>query len=339
MSIINRQPVLTNDLRFLLAVLFLCVFAALGGMLSGCQQRPLHQPTAPNGCTRIVSLSPSITEVLYALDLGPQVAGVTRYCKFPKEAQKKPQVGGYIDPDSEALLRLKSDLVVLREEQNQLSHQLKGLGFRLLPVDHRNASGILKSIDQVGALCDRKAEAQQLRATLERDIEAVRQAVAKTNNRPKVLVVLDRDVQSEKLHWAFVAGEDGFYDWLIENAGGTRAVPAGQKGFMQVSPEGILRMNPDVIIETTESHGPDTARLSQAEQNRLAEKQWRSLPQVSAVKNHRIYHFSQDYMVIPGPRFPRVLEQFAQAIHPEINWKHESVTSASNRIPASAAAR
>jgi iron complex transport system substrate-binding protein len=324
MSTTDRQRVLTNvNLRFLLAVLFLFFLSFLGG----CKKTPLHQNVSQSGCERVVSLSPSITEVLYALDLGPQVAGVTRYCKFPAEAQKKPQVGGYIDPDSEALLRLKPDLVVLREEQHQLIQQLRGLGFHLLTVDHRNASGILKSIDQVGRACHQEAQARQLRATLERDIAAVQAQIRTTTHRPKVLVVLDRDVQSEKLHWAFVAGEDGFYDWLIENAGGIRAVPAGQRGFMQVSPEGILRMNPDVIIETTESHGPDAAKLSQAQQNALAEKQWRSLPQVSAVKNHRIYHFSQDYMVIPGPRFPRVLEKFAQAIHPEINWKHEPATA------------
>lgn len=320
MSTTDRQRVLHNlNLRFLLAVFFLAFLS----FFAACKKMPLHHNASPGGCERVVSLSPSITEVLYALDLGPQIAGVTRYCKFPSAARKKPQVGGYIDPDSEALLRLKPDLVVLREEQTRLIQQLRGLGFHLLTVDHRNASGILKSIDQLGRACHREAQAQRLRASLEWDIASVEARIRQTTHRPKVLVVLDRDVQSEKLHWAFVAGEDGFYDWLIEKAGGTRAIPAGQKGFMQVSPEGILRMNPDVIIETTESHGPDAARLPQAQQNALAERQWASLSSVSAVKNHRIYHFSQDYMVIPGPRFPRVLEKFAQAIHPEINWKHE----------------
>lgn len=320
----RKERITSFWIRSLLAVIFLFAF-----LLAGCRQAPLHKAALSTGCERVVSLSPSITEVLYALDLGPQVAGVTRYCKYPPQARKKPQVGGYIDPDAEALLRLRPDLVVLREEQTQLVHQLRGLGFPLLTVDHRNTEGILKSIDQVGHVCHREKQAQALRQTLSGDIEAVRSRIKTTRQRPSVLVVIDRDVQSEKVHWVFVAGEDGFYDWLVENAGGKNAVPSGKKGFLQISPEGILRMNPDVIIETTASVGPGASASSESDRNREIEKQWGGLSQVSAVKNHRVYHFGQDYMVIPGPRFTKVLRAFAQVIHPELDWKHEPRSASS----------
>lgn len=301
----------------------------LGGMMlaSGCVQRTPLNAKLDTACQRVVSLSPSITEVLYALDLGPQIAGVTRYCKYPPAARQKPQVGGYIDPDAEALLRLRPDLVVLREEQTQLIGQLRGLGFRLLTVDHRNTAGILNSLEQVGQVCHRQRQARALRQSLERDIEAVQFRLEKTRKRPTVLVVIDRDVQSAKVHWVFVAGQDGFYDWLVHRAGGQNVVPAGKKGFLQISPEGILRLNPDVIIETTASIGPGFNGSSQTAINQATERQWASLSQVSAVKNHRVYHFNQDYMVIPGPRFPKVLKQFAQAIHPELDWNHELLRS------------
>ncbi|WP_373531692.1 ABC transporter substrate-binding protein [Vampirovibrio sp.] len=325
-AIFTRQP--WAGWFCLLTLLVLCLIG-----FSGCGKSALKSARSDTSCERVVSLSPSITEVLYALDLGPQIAGVTRYCKYPPAAVQKPKVGGYVDPDSEALLRLRPDLVALREEQTQLVGQLKGLGFRLLTVDHRNTAGILKSLDQVGLACHRVPQARALRQSLERDIEAVRRRLAATSKRPSVLVVIDRDVHAAKVHWAFVAGQDGFYDWLIHSAGGKNALPAGKKGFLQISPEGILRMNPDVIIETTASIGPgfgtlsQVSQVSQAEKNKAAEAQWASLSEVSAVKNHRVYHFNQDYMVIPGPRFPKVLRQFAQAIHPELDWNHEPTRS------------
>lgn len=327
MSTSNRQQTLTKLSRFyrvsgLLAVIFLFSF-----FLSGCRKAPLYQAELSSGCERVVSLSPSITEVLYELDLGPQVAGVTRYCKYPLAAQKKPQVGGYVDPDSEALIRLKPDLVIMREEQTQLARQLKGLGFSVMGVDHRNTEGILESIERIGKVCRREGQAQRLNQDLRRRIEAVRSEISKAKTRPSVLVVLDRDIQSEKLHWAFVAGEDGFYDWLIEHAGGKNAVPEGKKGFLQVSPEGILRMNPDVIIETTATVG---RAITTEEIARKTEKQWANLSRVSAIQNHRLHHFRQDYMVIPGPRFIQILEQFAQAVHPELDWKHDQPAAAAS---------
>lgn len=307
--------------RALLAILFWALVT-----LSACVKTSLpsaRQTSLNSACQRVVSLSPSITEVLYALDLGDQVAGVTRYCKYPKVAQRKPQVGGYVDPDTEALLRLKPDLVILRGEQIQLSHQLRALGFPLLAVDHQTVPGILASIDAVGQVCRREVQARELHQQLQDQINRIAATLKQASHRPTVLVVLDRNVQSEKLKWAFVAGEDGFYNQLVEKAGGRNVLPSHKKGFLQISAEGILRLNPDVIIETTESLGPAHAPLSQAQQNAMAEAQWQSLPQVAAVKHHRVYHFGQDYMVIPGPRFPQILKRFAEAIHPELHWEHE----------------
>jgi iron complex transport system substrate-binding protein len=316
---------ITQRLAWLLCLMIL--FLAGLTLVSGCVRRAPLNASLDTACQRVVSLSPSITEVLYALDLGPQIAGVTRYCKYPLAARQKPKVGGYIDPDAEALLRLRPDLVVLREEQTQLIGRLRGLGFRLLTVDHRNTAGILNSLEQVGQVCHRQRQARALRQSLEQDIEAVRFRLQETRKRPRVLVVIDRDVQSAKVHWLFVAGQDGFYDWLVHRAGGQNVVPAGKKGFLQISPEGILRMNPDVIIETTASIGPGFNGSSSTAINHTAERQWASLSQVSAVKNRRVYHFNQDYMVIPGPRFPKVLRLFAQAIHPELDWNHEPLPS------------
>ncbi len=326
MSISGRQifPVCRSRMGILVVIFLLS--------LSGCRQSLAHAPR--HGCDRIVSLSPSITEVLYALDLGPNVVGVTRYCRYPADARTKPKVGGYVDPDAEALIRLQPDWVMVREEQTQLRHQLTGLGFRLLPVDHRNAPGILNSIRQIGKTCQREPEANALIQSLQTQIAQVTERVKTTRQRPKVLVVIDRDVQSDRLHWAFVAGQDGFYDWMITQAGGQNAVPAERKGFLQISPEGILKLNPDVILETTASIGPDQTGDASIKMNGIrpvSDRTWQALQRVSAVKAHRVYHLTADYMVIPGPRFVSILRRFAQAIHPELDWSYEPPATAASR--------
>lgn len=312
MSSCNRPHSLGSKLMALLSTIMLTV------ALVGCRKQATFPSLATHTrCQRIVSLSPSVTEVLFALNLGKQVVGVTKFCHYPPEAQKKSSVGGYVDPDMEMLLRLKPDLVIVRQEQTALIQDIRNLGIPVLPVDHRDTDGILASFTQIGRVCHRDAQATAMVHRLQAQVDAIQKKTLSARTRPSVLVVVDRDSRADRIRWAYVAGEDGFYDRLIRQAGGKNVLPTGRKGFLQISSEGILRMNPEIIIETLPSIG------GVGDSSGDAWKQWASLPQVAAVKHHRIYLFSQDYMVIPGPRYVQVLEQFAHAIHPELDWKHD----------------
>src|SRR5262249_27820636 len=102
---------------------------------------------------RSVSLAPSGTEALFEAGLGPRVAGVTSYCRFPREVLALPKVGGYLTPSYEALVALHPDLVVTLPEQADLEPRLRALGFPLMRVDHRSLEGIVRSIEQLGDRC------------------------------------------------------------------------------------------------------------------------------------------------------------------------------------------
>jgi len=122
------------------------------GSLAATDGRP--PPKAGHApCGRIVSLAPSITESLFALGVGDQVVGVTRYCNYPPEARAKEKVGGYQDLNYEAVLALKPDLVVLLPEHDKASQDLENLGLNLLSVDHRSIEGILDSFDVLTGAC------------------------------------------------------------------------------------------------------------------------------------------------------------------------------------------
>src|SRR5690606_17941429 len=93
--------------------------------------------TKQNDCARIVSLAPSITETIYDLSLGSNLVGVTRFCKYPKEATLLPQIGGLLDPNIEAIVSLRPTLVVVLTEQSDIANRLKQLGLKTISVEHR----------------------------------------------------------------------------------------------------------------------------------------------------------------------------------------------------------
>lgn len=316
-------------------------FAAF--LLTGCRAQPSQPLSDTTRCQRIVSLSPSVTETLYALHLGARIVGVTRFCRYPIEARQKPQVGGYLDPDLEALLRLQPDLVVLRQEQAGVLDKLHRLHIVTLPVEHRSTEGILTSFRQIGQRCGKEQQAHRIAQALEARIQAIQHKTAAATTRPRVLVVVDRDsnpLSASTIRWVYAAGEDGFYSRLLSGAGARNALPEGRRGFLQMSAESILRLDPDIIIEIIPSLGSShAARVA-------AQKSWRASPSLSrlkAVRNGRLLLLSQDYLVIPGPRFAQALSHFARIIHPELNWSEPTpgnapgnTESAGTRHPDSA---
>ncbi len=284
-----------------------------GASLSG---SPAAQTSARAelSCARLISFSPSITEVVYALGLENQLVGVTRFCKYPLDAQKKSSVGGYLDPNLESVIRLRPTLVLLRQEQVDLRGNLANLQLPSFSVEHRSAAGILQSFRQIGQVCHREPQAEQLVAQLETEIHRIQQKTRRAKTRPRVLVVVDRDVRYGSIRQVYVAAHDQFYDWMLTQAGGQNAYPVEGQGFAEISTEGILRMNPDVILELL----PSLAKHPQTPEALF--RPWRGLERVSAVKTHRVYQLTEEYMGIPGPRFVRILDRFARILHPELDW-------------------
>ena len=262
--------------------------------------------------TRIVSMAPSITEILFALGLADRVVGVTRYCDWPPEAKTKPQIGGYVDPNYEAVLVLRPDLVVLLESHADIRTKLSKLGLKTLSVKHETLSDIKASIMEVGKRCGVRAQAEAVNKSIDIRIEAIREKVAGTQC-PLVLVSVGRDNTSKRLGMVYVAGPSTFYSEVIQLAGGKNAIEEGG-GYPQLSIEGLIRINPDVIIDLVGEQkasglSPETIRT-----------QWETLGGVNAVKSKRIYVISDNYALHPGPRFPQLVETFAKQIHPEASW-------------------
>jgi iron complex transport system substrate-binding protein len=262
---------------------------------------------------RIVSMAPSITETLYVLGLSDRLVGVTRYCTYPPAVQKLPKVGGFFDPNFEAMVALKPELVILLEEHEQSLPGFQKLGLNTTIVCHKYIDGIIDSLRTIARVCGVEAQGRRVADDIQSRLDRVRKKTAHSK-RPRVMIAIDRIQGSGGLVDVYIAGNDGYFDKMIELAGGENAYHRTLVRFPVVSTEGIMRINPDVIVDMVS--GVDTEHF-QPEQT-LAD--WRSLTNVEAVKQHRIYAFNRDYAIVPGPRFIRFVEDLARLLHPEIDW-------------------
>ena len=261
-------------------------------------------------------MSPSITETLYALGLGDRVVGVGRDCHYPPEVEnvkKTGNVGGYYDPNLEVIVALKPDLVIMLEEQALALPNFEKLGLETLAISHQTVTGVIESFGTIGGKCGRGPEGRQMARDLQNRVDRIRR---RTRNlpRPRVLFVLDRTFGRGHLSDLYVAADDNYIDTIIDWAGGKNAYSRRGVRYPVVSTEGILGLNPDVIVDLVQQ-----GLVRQFGRQKLLDD-WNDVKGVNAVKNGRVLLFDQDYACVPGPRFIRLVEDLARQIHPEVDW-------------------
>lgn len=266
---------------------------------------------------RIVSLAPSITEILFSLQLGDRIVGVTRYCDYPASAKALPQVGGYVDPNYEAIVSLRPDLVILLTSHRDAKVELEKMGFRTLTTPQYTVNDVHEAIRLIGECCGVPEKAGPMLDSLATRTRAVRHAI-EGKAAPRVLVCIGRDTASGKLAGMYIAGRNGLYDDIIEMAGGANAYRDEKVGYPQLSADGVLQLDPDVIIDLVTHITPGGETTEQIA------RQWDPLRPVKAVRNRRVHVIVGTHALRPGPRYIEFLEQVARLLHPEAFGKEPS---------------
>ncbi len=262
---------------------------------------------------RIVSLSPSTTETLFALGLGDRVFGVTRFCNYPPEARRRKRVGGYLDPNYEAIALLAPDLVILLPEQERAGRFLDELGIGHITVDNKTVRDILGTIERIGTTCGAGEAARALVDSIETRMALIRETIEGLP-RPRVLVAVERAVEAGTLREVYVAGKGTHYDELLHAAGGVNAYPGKRINYPMLTAEGIIQCNPEIIIDIRPLLEADSPRIERVV------REWETVSAVEAVRGGRVHVLTGNYAVIPGPRFITLLERMARIIHPDVNW-------------------
>lgn len=248
---------------------------------------------------RIISLAPSITEILFALQLDVRVVGVTSYCDFPAAAQAKEKVGDTLKPNLERLIALQPDLVLIStaSQLEKITQQLDQLGIPVFVTNPKSVAGVLVSIRKIGELTDTTPRAEELAAEMEARITAVQHEVTAAT-APRVLYIL-------QLSPLITAGKNTFINDLITQAGGRSISGEEAADYPQFSRETALARAPEVII-VPESHGTELVNIEAVRQ---------AFATTPAIKNNRLVRVNPDLIDRPGPRIVEGLEALRAGIH------------------------
>lgn len=254
---------------------------------------------------RIVSLSPSNTEILFALGLDKQIAGVTKYCDYPSEALKKPKVGGFADPSLELIVNAKPDLVLAGSIHRELVQRLEELKIHVVVLEPKSIEQVLEKITLAGKVTGANTEAQNLVKNLQKQINEVKAKVKNLpeDKKPRVFFELYQDPLTT------IGGKSYIHD-LLTAAGGKNITGSLKQEWLTYSTEQILAQDPEVII-FVRMHG--SKQMAEQVKRR---PNWQN---ISAVKNDRVYYLSNENIVLrPGPRLGEGLKTLAGMIHPDI---------------------
>lgn len=249
---------------------------------------------------RIVSLAPSITEMLFAMDAGDQIVGVTDFCDYPPEALKKPKVG-YSNPNLESLVALQPDLVVAPNDflKPDVIVRLEQLKIPVFILADKNVEDIFVHIQTLGRIIGRSPKADAVAMQLREQVAAIKERIQRMAP-VRMLYVLN----SQPL---ITVGPGSFIDQLIGMAGGINVAAKSATPYPRLSMEAVLQEDPEVLVfPVGKAEG-----ISESEQ-----QTWRQWSTMTAVKRGRFHQISADWLNRPGPRIANGLQALAAILHP-----------------------
>lgn len=256
---------------------------------------------------RIVSLSPSITEGLFQLGLGGNVVGVTTFCKRPVGALNKPKIGTVMEPNIEAIVSIRPDIVIASETNPpQYLDRLRSLGIRtmVLPPE-KSYADICRNFLTLGTALGAERSARSLIAFADQRINTIRRNI---ETAAPVRVFWEAGAQP-----LVTMGPGTFIDQLISMGGGSNIARRSPVRYMRYSREEVLKQDPEVIILVT---------MGDVTRNEIVA--WRKYKALRAVKNNRIYVVDAHSVCSPTPMaFAEGLEMVSKLLHPHIFAGHK----------------
>jgi iron complex transport system substrate-binding protein len=289
-----------------------CTLLLVAAGSAGCRAdrapAPATRGPAPR---RIISLAPNAAEIIAALGASDRLVAVSDFCVYPPELNALPRVGGLFNPDLEAIVTLRPDLIVLRGRSASLERLCADRGIRVFLDPTESFDDIYVAIRELGDLLDRRQEAAALEGEMRRRLVAVAGAVA-GRVRPRVFVTVAR--RPDSLAGILTASRGTFVHEIITRAGGDNVFSGTDIDYPQVSPEAILAAQPDVIVEAMPEAEPS------AELERSVRDLWRRLGSLPASQTGRVFILTEDNALIPSPRVVEVIERLARRLHPGVEF-------------------
>ncbi|MDQ4120160.1 MAG: cobalamin-binding protein [Acidobacteriota bacterium] len=298
--------------------IFFIIFVLLAAVLpsAACHSKlahPASNPTAreatddlgrkikiPARIERVVSLAPSLTENVFAVGGGEKLVGVTSYCDYPAEAQKIAKIGDTINPNLEAIVAQKPQLVLVTtaSQIESFTQRMEDRGIAVFVTNPKNLEDVLRNLRQFGEFLETTEKAEQLVRNLQKRISDIENRV-KNENTIRTFIQISPE--------PFTVGRDSFVTDLIRRAGGESVTKDVAESYPRISKETALASQPEAIILS--------AGGAMGEGNNEPADIFKESP---AVKNNRVYKINGDFLARPGTRLVDGLEEIARALHPQV---------------------
>jgi iron complex transport system substrate-binding protein len=235
--------------------------------------------------------------------------GVTDFCEYPPEACQLSSIGGMTNPHMEVLVSLQPDLVIHLSHSERIAKNLETLGIPSMKITMDTLDDILSSIKLLGSTLGDVKVSEKLLKKLTDGIKFYKNKLKDMTPKETLLLLGDSSDPGRDL---YATGPGTFLHELLEISGGKNILNNSMAKYPRLSKEYIIEKSPEIIIEA----GPKSRLTKEQIEKRLSG--WKRFPTIRAVQTDKVHYISADYMLIPGPRFLNILEQFSRVMHPDI---------------------
>ncbi len=278
-------------------------------LLPAISQQAWAGPANDSSSQRIISLSPGVTEILFAIGAGDRVVGVTDFCNYPEKAKTLSKVGGLLNPSYETIITLKPDLIIHQPNKSKVQGFVDKLGIRNLPIAMLSLDQIFSTIKEIGIATHHEEGADRLIRSMRETIDHHRKRLAGISQKSVLLIL---GISNDSMRELYGVGPKTFLGEMLALAGGNNILGESQAQYPKVSKEFIIHESPQIIIEIGRKD------ILTEESSKKRRQGWQKFSTIRAVKNQDIHIIGADYILIPGPRLVNIIEHFVKAIHPEI---------------------
>lgn len=248
---------------------------------------------------RIVSVAPTVTEIIYGLGKGNELVGRTDYCDYPSEVKNVESIGNITDPSVEKIVELKPDIVFVSMVKEDIVKKLEDLGIKVFAVyDADNLDDAYTSIVTIGKLIGAEEKAQEIVGTMKNKIKDINEKV-KMEKAPSVYYVIGFGKDGD-----YAATGDTFIGKLIDMAGGDNIAKGTAR--WKYSLEKLIENDPEYII-LPKNYGMKDEFIKTD-----------GYKELSAVKNNKVIEIDDNLLSRQGPRLAEGVEELARILHPDL---------------------
>ena len=254
---------------------------------------------------RIITLAPSLSEIVFALGKGDELVGVSEFSIWPKEVKNITKVGGYSNPSLERILSLNPTLVIGQGKYSHTINQIKQLGIKTLSLEMKSIKNIKDAIRKISN--ELKSDPAPLIDPIDKAIEKIKNAKNAKDYIQGQRVLIIYGLSLDMNRGMYIAGHNIFYEDIINLSGAKNAFRGEILSQPVIHYEGLLDLNPDIVI-LIHQEGTD----GKIDQQR-AKELWYNIP-INASKNKKIYIMQKTYLSIPSHRVAQSIKDISEII-------------------------